>query len=166
MARDLDKAVQTWKVFHKKNSTKLIKINGKRAQWPSDWECLGRCHTIYYHSDKWYENESYNYYHPHGTKVRIWVPAGVKGITNLPRQRVNDQKFPLKHEPDSLTILGDFLGYDLMTTDGGIIEAESKGVLLCCTPDRKKLVAFDQKHGISALIGGPGLRVEGRGVVG
>lgn len=172
MADDKKRATELWRQFHQKEKPDHIRtLEGRAATWPNEWVCVGRPETIYYNSDKWYKDgRRYNYYHNHTAKVRVWHPADSPVLKALSKdQRASDQKFPVKGDfPHAITVLGDCLGWDLARVDGsGLIFAEpDDGELLCALPGQAALVSVHPRKGVSAVIGGPGLRVEPRGIVG
>jgi hypothetical protein len=170
--KDYDKAVELWRSFHQKaDPDKVMTLEGAVASWPVEWVCVGRPEVVYYNSDKWYnDGRRQNYYHNHNPKVRVWHPAGSDELKMLPAsQRMNDQAFPISSAfPQALTVLGDCLGWDLLRVrgSGSIFAAPDEGELLCAVPGEPALVSIHPELGVCAVLGGPGLRVEPRGIVG
>jgi hypothetical protein len=169
---DYDKAVELWREFHQKGKPdRILDLEGVAASWPAEWVCVGHPTKVYYNSDKWYnDGRRQNYYHIHNPRVRTWHPAGSAELGMLPKkQRAKDQAFPISSAfPQALTVLGDCLGWDLALADGSgsIFASPDEGELLCAVPGEPALVSIHPRLGVSAVLGGPGLRVEPRGIVG
>lgn len=161
---DLELAQRAWELFHaKKNPPKNISLKGKARDWPRSWGFGGQAVTVYYSSDKWKENGDYiNYYHDHGGGIGLWLPSGDESW-------LQQKTLPLRKFPQAVSVLGYFLGVDYERAGGKKLfraTPEDGEELLCCFPDRKHLVVVHPNRGAAALIFGPGLIVEARGVVG
>lgn len=158
-------AEDLWRTFHQKaNPSKIATLKNAKGVWPKEWFCVGRLETVYYHSDKWYEDQAYNYYHD--TKACCWHPR-IKRYEGLVEDDLGIV-FPFARGfPTDLTVLGECIGWDLIGADGKIKSAETdSGELLCAAPDGRVLVSLHPRHGVSAVLSGRDLRVEARGIVG
>jgi len=164
-AADLKRARAVWKLFHAKEPTpaKDVHLSGKASEWPTRWGYCGRVKTIYYASDKWEDDGDYvNYYHDHGKGIGCWLPAGAESW-------LTSQRLPVKKFPQSVSVLGYCLGWDYQRAGGNRMyraEPETGDELLCSFPNRKTLVVASPRQGVVALVSGPGLVVEARGIVG
>jgi hypothetical protein len=164
-SRDVDvkRASSVWKLFHKKDTPReLISVE---IPWPEAWEFAGEAVTTYYNSDKWYKTGEYTrYYHDHtgGGQIKIWHPAGL-----LPWTKTSP-KPPRGKYPTAVAVLGFSLGVDVKRHDTDKIEHlyPEKGSYLVASPDRKRLWIVEPSGGIVAMIVGPGMTVEERGIVG
>ena len=158
-------AQKAWEIFHAKTPepSKDIRLQGKARNWPTKWGYCGKVHTIYYSSDKWEEDGNYiNYYHDHGKGIGCWLPKGSEPW-------LTSKRMPIKKFPQSVSVLGYCLGWDYERPDEkGLFRAEQEtgDELLCCFPNRKSLVVVSPRQGAVALVSGPGLVVEARGIVG
>jgi hypothetical protein len=156
------KASAVWKLFHKKDQPReLININ---VPWPSRWEYAGEAVTTFYNSDKWSKDGEFTrYYHDHeGHNIGVWHPAGMFAWTKLSPQP------PRAKLPSAVAVLGFSLGVDVKRHDTGkkLHAAAEKGAYLVASPDRKRLWIVEPRNGVVAMIAGPGLIVESRGIVG
>ena len=155
-------ASSVWKLFHKKPAPReLIKV---KILWPTKWEYAGEAVTTYYNSDKWEDDGKFTkYFHDHeGHNISIWHPAGMFDWTTAA------PKPPRFKYPPAVAVLGFSLGVDVKRHDGekmrkAIPERDS---YLVAAPDRKHLWIVEPAQGITAMIAGPGLIVEARGIVG
>ena len=158
-------AQRAWEIFHSKKPTAArdIKLKGKAREWPKQWGYSGKVKTIYYASDKWEKDGEYvNYYHDHGKGIGCWMPAGTESW-------LTKQRLPVKEFPQSVSVLGYCLGWDYTRPKGSKMyraKQETGDELLCCFPNRKTLVVVSPRQGVVALVSGPGLVVEARGIVG
>lgn len=163
-AADKKKSVEVWKDFHDKDNAKLVQ-SFTGVAWPSSWDRIGRCITIYYASDKWEPDGRFiNYYHDHGSSISIWMPRGMTEYGSR-------GKPPVRRWPSSGAVLGKCLGWEFDPEVEGseVVEAfpaRGEHPLLCSFPNRKVLFVYEPSKGVIALVEGPGLVVESRGVVG
>ena len=169
---DAQRAIELWRVFHgKADPDSVTVLDGAPARWPLEWVCVGHPEVVYYNSDKWYQDgRRTNYYHLHNPKIRLWHPVGSVELEMLPaNQRASDQQFPIAGPfPEALTVLGDCLGWMLVAADGSesLFAEPEPGEVLCAVPGEPALVSIHPEAGVCAVLGGPGLRVERRGIVG
>ena len=158
----MSKSENVWKRFHKRNvidgTVKLSKSN----LWPSTWCLAGRCVTTFYSSDKWQKDRSFfeRYYHDHGRKTNIYLPKG-----EFPWLGASpDKKY--MGRPKEAAILGYALGFDIKRSNGKKAKlTPAKGSLLICGPGERVLYVVEDGK-IAALICGPSLKIEARGIVG
>ena len=156
-AKGLDDGIARWECFHKKQHRKLLDV---KLVWPKRWGKLGEAKTTYYRSAKWYKDKVVRYYHDHDPGVICYHPTGSQ-------DKLTPAKPPVDEWPETGAILGNFLGWDVKTADGKLLEAEpdSKGSLLCSSPDGHML--FVVEHGkITGLLVGKSLKVEAEGIDG
>lgn len=156
------KASAVWRLFHKKDHPrKLIDVN---IPWPAEWEYAGEAVTTYYSSAKWQADDKFTrYYHDHeGGKIHIWHPAGMFPWTKA------TPKPPRFAPPTAAAVLGFSLGVDVKRhdSDKSIYVGVEKDSYLIASPDRRRLWVVEPSKGITAMIAGPGLVVEARGIVG
>lgn len=163
--REYEMAQRAWEIFHAKEPTSARDINleGRARDWPKKWGYCGKVSTIYYASDKWEKDGDYvNYYHDHGQGIGCWMPAGTEPW-------LGSKKMPVRSFPQSVSVLGYCLGWDYARPgEPGMFRAsqETGDEMLCCFPNRKTLVVVSPSQGVVALVSGPGLVVEARGIVG
>lgn len=158
----VSKAAAVWKLFHKKPEPReLIDVH---IEWPAAWEYAGEAVTTYYNSDKWSRDGKFTrYYHDHeGHRISIWHPAGMFDWTK------KSPKPPRFTPPAAVAVLGFSLGVDVKRHDTGKTQHASpeREARLVASPDRHLLWIVEPSNGIVAMIAGPGLKVEGRGIVG
>lgn len=164
-ADDIERARQAWELFHDKppRPAKDIHLHGAARDWPKKWGFGGKMKTVYYASDKWEKDGDFiNYYHDHGKGVGFWMPKGEEPW-------LGSKRMPVRSFPESVAVLGYCLGWDYQRvgTDRMFRAAPEDGEeLLCSFPDRKRLIVVHPERGVVALISGPGLIVEARGIVG
>lgn len=171
MTRDLKKAERAWMTFHQKKNPKVaFELTDANGVWPDAWVCVGECEVVYYRSDKWYSNGTwYKYYHNHGPNVKLWHPKGSSEAKALLKKgKASKSPMPIRRLPDAVAVLGDSLGWKVRPFGSkvSVVAEVDQGELLCCTPDQKHLVVIHPETGVTAVISGPKLRVEARGVVG
>ena len=164
-------AEEVWKLFHKRPEVDWIKTLQLKSPFPKKWGYAGRCITTYYSSDKWQKDRKFfeRYYHDHkkgigfwSKGVGIWLPSGTQPWLT---DQHPDKKI-LKN-PKAVAVLGFALGFDIIRPDRktkGKLEPD-KGSLLVCAPDKRRLYVLEDDR-ITALVWGPSLRVESRGIVG
>lgn len=158
----VEKASSVWKLFHKKPQPReLIDVN---ISWPEKWEYAGEAVTTYYDSDKWSEGGKFTkYFHDHtGGKIKIWHPAGMFPWT------ATSTRNPPAPTPAAAAVLGFSLGVDVKRHDTGEVQHAypEKGSYLVAAPAKKHLWIVEPTRGVVAMIEGPGLVVEARGIVG
>jgi len=156
------KAASVWKLFHKKAEPReLIDVS---FEWPSAWEYAGEAVTTFYDSDKWSKDNKFTkYFHDHeGHNISIWHPAGMFDWTK------KSPKPPRFTPPAAVAVLGFSLGVDVKRHDTGALKHifTEREARLVASPDRKLLWIIEPSTGIVAMIAGPGLKVEARGIVG
>lgn len=156
--RDLDEAVERWRIFHdKENPRELITVP---HGFPKTWQLAGRAVTTYYTSDKW-GSRMHGYYHEHDPEVYVYVPRGT-----FDWAEVSD--CPIETWPDSAAVLGFADGFDFERADDGEMVEGDPGdeALLCCSPDGKFLFVVASDGDIVALIVGDPITVRAEGIVG
>jgi hypothetical protein len=164
-AKDWTKAVRRWELFHGKDfKGDIIRPNKRVRRWPKLWGYAGPAKTIFYRSDKWYEDGQFDYYyHDHKDGIGLWQPRNTY-------KWLEDDSLPKEARPlpQHATVLGECWGWVVERHDTGeLVEAASMpDDLWCCAPDGRMLFAFSPTDGVLCVIAGPGLRVEPRGVVG
>jgi hypothetical protein len=162
---DYAMAQKAWEMFHAKKAKPAedIHLKGKARDWPTQWGYSGTVKTIYYASDKWEKDGDYlNYYHDHGKGIGCWLPKGTEPW-------LTSKQLPFQGYPEALTVLGYCLGWDYQRPGSSQMfraEQETGDELLCSFPNRKTLAVVSPRQGAVALVGGPGLIVEARGIVG
>lgn len=162
---ELAQAREVWELFHDKAPTPAedIHLKGAARQWPSSWGYGGEMETVYYASDKWEPDGDFiNYYHDHGKGIGFWMPQGEESW-------LGSKRLPVRGLPESVAVLGYCLGWDYkrVGTDRMFRATPDDGEeLLCSFPNRKHLIVVHPSRGVVALISGPGLVVEARGIVG
>jgi hypothetical protein len=155
-------ATAVWKLFHKK--PKPHTVIDVRIPWPTRWEYAGEAVTTYYNSSKWNADEKFiKYFHDHERgKVSIWHPSGMFSWTAKKPQP------PAFTPPASVAVLGFSLGVDVKRHDTGKQQhaGVEHGAYLVASPDRRRLWIVEPSKGITAMITGPGLRVNPEGICG
>lgn len=164
--KDRKAAESAWKMFHKRNevdgSTKL-----EGDIWPQAWAYAGRCVTTYYTSDKWQRDRKFfeRYYHDHDKDTGIWLPKGSEKWLDA-KHTVPDFKIP-----GSVAILGYTLSFDIIQHDSKALHAKKgkvipeQGSLLVVGPTKKHIFVVENGR-IVAMVWGPKMKVEARGIVG
>ena len=163
--KDRKAAEATWKMFHKRNEIDgATKLEGDI--WPKAWAYAGWCVTTYYASDKWQRDRTFfeRYYHDHDKDTGIWLPKGSEKWLDT-KHSVPDFEIP-----SSVAILGYALSFDIIQHNakpgsdkkGKIIP--ERGSLLVVAPTKKHIFVVEDGK-IVALIWGPKMRVEARGIV-
>jgi hypothetical protein len=155
-------AEKAWTLFHKRGEVDWVKPIKLKQPFPEEWGYLGRCKTTYYASDKWQKDRTFfeRYYHDHDKRTGIWVPAGsVEGLGS--KQPPEKWLKP----PKAVASLGLALSFDIVRDGKPSQVIPARGALLVCSPDKRRLYVLEDNK-VAALIWGPALRVEARGIVG
>lgn len=153
-------AEAAWKLFHKRTAVDWAKPVKLKKPFPTAWDLVGRCVTTYYASDKWQKDRTFfeRYYHDHDKETQVWVPSqGGKGESGPPAK--------IAKPPSAVVMLGYALGFDTKRgKEKGKLQPRS-GALLVCAPDKRRLYVLEDGE-VAAMVWGPKLRVEARGIVG
>jgi hypothetical protein len=165
ISQEVEEAKQAWKGFHKRNDVDWVKKVHLKEPFPKSWGFVGRCVTTYYASDKWQEDRDFfeRYYHDSDKDTGLWVPVSNEFTWLGDRQPPSRWVKP----PKSLAVLGFALGFDTIRHDNKN-EGQwkpKKGSLLLTGPKERRLYVLEDGR-ITALVWGPKLRVEPRGIVG
>lgn len=156
-------AERAWKDFTKKSAIDFETT--LTDPWPKSWVHVGEAKVTYYSSDKWKQKGDFEkYFHDHKRGVQIWIASDL--AKSLGIDPVDVTKPPLK--PRAAAVLGFSLGVDFVGSDGTkrkLMPDYGDDSLLLCSPDRKKLYITEGKK-VVAVISGPSLAVEPRGIVG
>lgn len=174
-----EKAAQAWRDFHTSlaHPRKNVDFESELVDpWPKSWTHAGTAKTTYYSSDKWKpKGTTERYYHDHKDGVQVWVDSAAAKRLGLKEdskgRKAGKTRQDLPAPPDAVALLGDALGVDIVRPDGskGKLVPEA-GAVLVCSPDRKVLYIIEgdvnDNGRVVAMITGPSLTVEPRGIVG
>jgi hypothetical protein len=157
-------------MFHKKSRPReLIDVS---IPWPAIWGYAGTATTIFYDSDKWEPDGKFTkFYHDHGGGIGLWHP--VELFSWLDATPVA----PIGRLPSAVTVLGFSLGVDMKRHDTGKAQhaRPAQGSYLVGVKEHRarsgkmidaRLWIVEPSQGVTAFVTGPGLKIEGRGIVG
>jgi hypothetical protein len=165
-----ERGERTWKKFHKRKEIDWAKRIALKKKFPTEWGCVGPCVTTYYASDKWQDNRRNfeRYYHDHDKSTMFWLPAGTfPGLDTSQTLPKDVARKPGAGEAVEVVDLGLALGFDVFNQSTGKKGkfAPQHGAHLVCSPNGHWLYVLED-GAVVALIWGPSLRVEERGIVG
>ena len=176
---DQREAEEIYKSFYNKDDVDWTEPVGLTEPFPCQWGYAGECVTTYYLSNKWQDDPNFyeRYYHDHKRKrimskgVGIWLPEGSQPwlTDKQPTKKVAEP-------PKAVAALAYSFGFDIKRPGQkkvGRLDPDP-GSMLVSSPEGKRLYVLEDianKGGkltgkITALIWGPSLRVEARGIVG
>jgi len=172
-------AEEVYKRFYGKRDVEWSEPVVLTKPFPKTWGFAGQCITTYYLSNKWQDDPNFyeRYYHDHRRKtvmskgVGIWLAQG-----SMPWLANEQPPKDITTPPQAAAALAYSLGFDIIRPGQkklGRVDPDP-GSVLVSSPEGRRLYVLENieptRDGlageVTALIWGPSLRVEARGIVG